>query len=76
MTAWNLSIITCTRGRVMFWQASAEPMIGPTRLARSRTTAILSPGAALAPLASTAPKRTMAQRGFRDELRSKARLNQ
>jgi hypothetical protein len=73
ITSWNLSMITCTRGRAMFGQASAEPMIGPTAPARSRTTLRLSPGAALAPFASRAPHRMMAERGFKHERRTKVR---
>ena len=54
ITAANLSTMAWIRGRAMSRQASADPMIGPTRPARSRTTSVLSPGAALAALASRA----------------------
>jgi hypothetical protein len=73
--AWNLSTITWTRGRAMFRQASAEPTIGLTRLARSRTTLRLSPGAVLALLASRMPPRMIAQRSFEHELRVEVRSN-
>src|ERR1700742_1079755 len=47
----------------MSGQASAEPTIGPTRLARSRTTLALSPGAAApAAPANTAQDSAIAQR--------------
>ena len=47
----------------MSGQASAEPTIGPTRLARSRTTLTLSPGAAApAALASKTQDSAIAQR--------------
>jgi hypothetical protein len=59
----------------VFGQANAEPMIGPTRPAGSRTTLKLSPGAALALLASRAPHRMMAPRGFKHEFRAKAGSN-
>src|SRR5258705_954645 len=50
------------RGRAMSRQASAEPTTGPTRPARSRTTSVLSPAAALAALASNAPNTTIQRR--------------
>src|SRR6267142_1227057 len=42
------------RGRAMSRHADAEPTIGPTRPARSRTTSVLSPAAAPAVPASNA----------------------
>src|ERR1700691_5055651 len=45
-------------------QASAEPTIGPTLAARSRTTLALPAGAAPAALASKAPNRMAIQRGL------------
>src|SRR5580704_5863838 len=51
------------RGRAMSVQASAEPTIGPTRPARSRTSSVLLAGAAPAALASKAASRTAIQRG-------------
>jgi hypothetical protein len=44
------------------WQASADPTIGPTRLASSRTTLALSPGNAVALPASAAPTSAIAHR--------------
>ena len=46
ITATNLSTTVWMRGRAMSVHASAEPMIGPTRPARSRTTSTLA-GAAV-----------------------------
>jgi hypothetical protein len=75
ITAWNLSMINCTRGRAMVGQDSAEPMIGPTRVARSRTTLRVSLGAALALFASRIPLRMMAERGLKHERCAKVRSN-
>ena len=60
ITATNLSTTVWMRGRAMSVHASAEPMIGPTRPARSRTT---STGAALAALAINVPSKITVQRG-------------
>src|ERR1700761_8648436 len=63
ITARNLSAITWMRGWLISGQASAEPTIGPTRLARSRTTLTLSPGvAAPAAPASKTQNSAIAQR--------------
>src|ERR1700761_9739182 len=63
ITARNLSAIAWMRGWLMSGQASAEPMIGPTRPARSRTTLALSPGVAAPALhASKAQDSAIAQR--------------
>jgi hypothetical protein len=63
ITAWNLSAIDWTLGRAMSAHADAEPMIGPTRPARSRTIFALSPADAPAVQASNAPKKAAIQRG-------------
>src|SRR5216684_7054802 len=62
MTAVNLSTMTWIRGRAMSRQANAEPTIGPTRPARSRTTSFLSPGAACAAPASNALNKRIVKR--------------
>src|SRR5260221_8138090 len=50
------------RGRAMSRQADAEPIIGPTRPARSRTTSILSPATAPAVPASNAVNKKSVKR--------------
>ena len=61
ITATNLSTTVWMRGRAMSVHASAEPMMGPTRPARSRTTSMLA-GAALAVPAISVPSRAIMQR--------------
>ena len=71
ITARNLSATIWMRDWAMSGQASAAPRIGPTRPARSRTTLVLSPGAAVAAeLASRKPPNAIAQRARRRNLRS------
>src|SRR3984893_6975838 len=62
ITAVNLSTMTWMRGRAMSRQADAEPTIGPTRPARSRTTSVLSPAAAPAVPVSSAPNKNIVKR--------------
>jgi hypothetical protein len=64
ITAANFSITDWIRGRVMSGQASAEPITGPTRPARSRTSSILSPGAASAAVMKKALSKNGVQRRF------------
>ena len=64
ITAANFSITSWIRGRVMSGQASAEPITGPTRPARSRTSSILSPGAASAAVMKKALSKNEVQRRF------------
>jgi hypothetical protein len=62
ITAANFSITNWIRGRVMSGQASAEPITGPARPARSRTSSILSPGAASAAVMKKALSKSEVQR--------------
>ena len=48
ITTANLSTTAWMRGRAMSRQARAEPITGPTRIARSRTMSVLSPAAGAA----------------------------
>jgi hypothetical protein len=64
ISAANFSITDWIRGRVMSGQASAEPITGPTRPARSRTSSILSPGAASAAVMKKALSKNAIQRRF------------
>ena len=64
ITAANFSITDWIRGRVTSGQASAEPITGPTRPARSRTSSILSPGAASAAVMKKALSKNEVQRRF------------
>src|SRR4051812_35610148 len=52
----------------MSGQASAEPITGPTRPARSRTSSILSPGAACAAVMTKALSKNEVQRRFTETL--------
>ena len=64
ITAANFSMTDWMRGRATSGQASAEPIIGPTRPARSRTRSILSPGAASAAVMKKALSKNEVQRRF------------
>jgi hypothetical protein len=64
INAANFSITDWIRGRVTSGQASAEPITGPTRPARSRTNSILSPGAASAAVRKKALSKSEVQRRF------------